>query len=101
MFEKKDIIFSGSIGICKVEDIVKLSANKKDVYTYYLLRSIINKDKTSYIPVENHTVELRELITLEEAELKKATSYNNIGDHEKEEIDYVINFHKKIGSTNL
>ena len=67
MFQKKDMIFSETLGVCSVDDIVKLADNKKDTYYYYLLRSVYDKSKKAYIPVENHSVQLRELITKEEA----------------------------------
>ncbi len=63
MFQKKDVIYSETIGVCIVEDIVKLADNRKDTYSYYLLRSAFDKTKKAYIPVENHTVRLRALIT--------------------------------------
>jgi len=69
MFQKKDCIFSDAIGVCYVEDIVKLSAQKNAApVTYYVLRSLLDKKKTSYIPVENHRSLLRPLISLEEAQ---------------------------------
>ncbi len=70
MFQKKSVFFSGSIGVCKVEDIIKLTDNKKEIHSYYSLRSVIN-NKVSYISVEGHTVELRELISTEEAKALK------------------------------
>lgn len=69
MFQKKEYIFSDSIGACIVEDIVKLSAQKNATpILYYVLRSVNDKKKTSYIPVENHKSLLRPLISLEEAQ---------------------------------
>ena len=69
MFQKKDYIFSDSIGPCVVEDIVKLAAQKNVTpVSYYVLRSVVDKKKISYIPVENHKSLLRPLVTLEEAQ---------------------------------
>lgn len=69
MFQKKEFIFSDSIGVCVVEDIVKLSAQKNAApILYYVLRSVIDTKKTSYIPVENHRSLLRPLISMEEAQ---------------------------------
>ncbi|MBR2950103.1 MAG: CarD family transcriptional regulator [Lachnospiraceae bacterium] len=69
MFQKKDVIFSDAIGVCYVEDIVKLAAQKNAVpVAYYVLRSLTDKKKNSYIPVENHKSLLRPLISLEEAQ---------------------------------
>lgn len=70
MFQKKECIFSDSIGPCVVEDIVKLAAQKNAVpVPYYVLRSVTDKKKVSYIPVENHKALLRPLISLEEAQV--------------------------------
>lgn len=66
-FEKKDIIFSASIGLCVVSDVVKLSADKSTPIPYYVLKSYYDKSKVAYIPVENHKVELRTLISEAEA----------------------------------
>ena len=62
MYSKKDIIYSSTMGLCLVKDVTKLSANKGPSIPYYVLRSIYETDKVSYIPVEEHEVELRELI---------------------------------------
>lgn len=72
MFEKKSIIFNENMGVCRVDDITGLSVQKLNPVSYYVLRSIYLKEKVAYIPVENHTVQLRELITKEEAEQKIA-----------------------------
>ena len=34
LFQKKEIIYSETIGVCVVDDIVKLADNKKDTYNY-------------------------------------------------------------------
>jgi hypothetical protein len=72
MFQKKDYIYSESMGVCLVADVTNLAPKKGTAVSYYVLKSVYQKDKTAYIPVENHTVELRELITEEQArELKE------------------------------
>ena len=68
MFEKKTYLYSENMGVCFVEDVTKLVTARKKEVPYYVLRSVYRKDKTAYIPVEGHTVELRELMTPEEAE---------------------------------
>lgn len=91
MFQKKEIIYSETIGVCVVDDIVKLSDNKKDTYNYYLLRSVFDKNKKSYIPVENHTVQLRNLVTYKEAlELQENDNFREQNEHAKNEVRYVI-----------
>ena len=67
MFEKKEIIFSEAMGVCQVAELTKLSAKSGEQVLYYGLRSISDKKKVSYIPVNNHQVNLRELFTEEEA----------------------------------
>lgn len=58
MFEKKEYIYSETLGVCRVDDVTKLSLNRGLPMTYYVLRSVSNKDKVSYIPVEHHQVQL-------------------------------------------
>ena len=91
MFEKKEIIYSETLGVCSVDDIVKLADNKKDTYNYYLLRSVYDKSKKAYIPVENHTVQLRALITKEEALcLRNEEGFDRKSEQIKGEVRYVI-----------
>lgn len=91
MFQKKEIIYSETIGVCVVDDIVKLSDSRKDTYQYYLLRSVFDKTKKSYIPVENHTVQLRNLITFEDAlALQQDAHFNEQTELVKREVGYVI-----------
>ena len=91
MFQKKDMIFSETLGVCSVDDIVKLADNKKDTYYYYLLRSVYDKAKKAYIPVENHTVQLRALITKEEALcLQMEEDFDKKSEQIKGEVRYVI-----------
>lgn len=67
MFQKKDYIYSESMGVCLVADVTNLAPKKGNAVSYYVLKSVYQKDKVAYIPVENHTVELRQLITPDEA----------------------------------
>ena len=91
MFQKKDIIYSETLGVCTVEDIVKLSDNRKDTYNYYLLRSLFDKTRKAYIPVESHSVRLRELISTEEAEtLKNSEDFEQYSQIVKNEISYIL-----------
>jgi hypothetical protein len=91
LFQKKDIIYSETIGVCVVDDIVKLADNKKDTYQYYLLRSVAERKKKAYIPVENHTVQLRRLMTLQEAvAVQKEPDYEKKDTLVKGEVQYVI-----------
>ena len=91
MFQKKDMIFSETLGVCRVDDIVKLADNKNDTYDYYLLRCVNHKSKKAYIPVENHSVQLRELITKEEALcLQMEEDFDKKSEQIKGEVRYVI-----------
>lgn len=69
MFQKKQMIYSETQGVCQVENIIQLSTknNRDNSILYYVLRSVFDKDNTAYIPVEHHQVQLRELFTEEEA----------------------------------
>lgn len=88
MFSKNDVIYSEGIGVCKVSDIVNLSVNKKPPVQYYLLTSVYDKKKASYIPVNGHQVILRQLITIDEA--KEKEKFKDIPEREKFEIKYVL-----------
>lgn len=78
MFQKKSFIYSGAIGVCQIHDITKLTENRGQSISYYVLKSVYQKTKVSYIPVENHQVLLRELISEEEAkgELERLKAEN-------------------------
>ena len=89
-FEKKDIIFSESLGVCKVDDVVRLSQKKGEGIMYYVLRSVEDKKKVAYIPVEKHEVQLRCLIDVETARKLKADCYKELSSQRKHEVDYVL-----------
>ena len=67
-FQKKQIIYSETQGVCIVDYIVQLPATKGETLPYYVLKSVFDTSKVSYIPVQNHQVVLRELFTEEEAQ---------------------------------
>lgn len=91
MFQKKQIIYSETQGVCVVDNILHLSANKQEAgVPYYVLKSIFDSTKVSYIPVENHQVELRELFTKEEAENLKDTKEAKENENLKRAIAYVL-----------
>jgi len=91
MYQKNEIIFSEGIGVCKVTDIVNLSVNKMLPVQYYLLSSVFDRSKTSYIPVTGHQVVLRQLLTVEEAEARSKA--DELSELEKKEIEYVLECH--------
>lgn len=91
MFQKKDIIYSETIGVCIVDDIVKLADSRKDTYQYYLLRSVFDKSQKAYIPVENHAVRLRTLMTPEEAQrIKDSEDFAECSELIRNEVKYVL-----------
>ncbi len=88
MFQKKDYIYSETMGVCRVDDVTNLAPKKGNAVAYYVLRSVYQKEKVAYIPVDNHAVELRELISPEEATafLEKGQSM----DEQDKESDQVL-----------
>lgn len=63
MFQKKQIIYSETLGVCVVDNIVSLAASKREKpVPYYVLKPVF-EDKVSYIPVEHHRVDILEAIT--------------------------------------
>ena len=90
MFQKKDVIFNENLGVCRVEDIVKLSPNKTNVYNYYVLRPVYDKEKKAYIPVEHHATLVRELITVGEAQKLMDEGMENESELIKNEVKYVL-----------
>ena len=96
MFEKKQIIYSETQGVCRVDNIVSLSATKGvPGVPYYVLRSVFDTDKVSYIPVDHHQVVLRELFTREEAQALIGTEELERDEKLKEAVEYVL--HNKEG----
>lgn len=95
MYEKKDIIYSSTMGLCIVKDVTKLSPDRSSPVPYYVLRAYYDKEKTAYIPVENHAVDLRCPISKEEAEAEIEVLINSdIEDDERikriGELAYVL-----------
>jgi hypothetical protein len=91
MFEKKQIIYSETQGVCQVDNIVSLSAvrGEKGV-PYYVLRSVFDSSKVSYIPVDNHQVKLRELFTREEAQALEGTEAFAKDEKLQQAVRYVL-----------
>ena len=91
MFEKKQIIYSETQGVCRVDNIVSLSATKSEKgVPYYVLRSVFDTSKVSYIPVEHHQVKLREMFTPEEAQALLESEELSKNERLKEAVDYVL-----------
>ena len=98
MFLKNQYIFSETMGVCKVVNIRKLSSKKQygDEILYYHLRSAIDKTTDAYIPVENHKVLLRELITKEEAEAFSEEELSKMNTERRDEVRFVIENDEKL-----
>lgn len=93
MFEKKDVIFSETLGVCRVAEIVKLPAKNGESVLYYGLRSVYDNKKVSYIPVEHHQVVLRNLISYDEAK-QLEEKMDTLKELQKREVSYVIENHR-------
>jgi hypothetical protein len=91
MFEKKQMIYSETQGVCQVDNIVSLSATKggKGV-PYYVLRPLFDTTGVSYIPVDNHQVKLRELFTREEAQEIEGTEAYQQDEKLHKAVNYVL-----------
>ena len=94
MFEKKDIIFSETLGVCQVAELPKLTAKNGEQVPYYGLKSIYDKSKVSYIPVEHHQVQLRELVSYEEARERLNNPPENLSELLRQEAEYVVANHR-------
>lgn len=92
MFEKKEYIFSDTMGVCVVSDIVRLAPKNRigEPVPYYLLKSVFDKSKVAYIPVEKHQVALRPLMSKEEALAVTDESMEKLNELQKAEIKFVL-----------
>ena len=90
MFEKKQKIYSETQGVCIVDNIVQLPTGKNKAVPYYVLKSVFDTSKVSYIPVHNHQVVLRELFTKEEA--KELQNHPELEKNQllKQAVEYVL-----------
>lgn len=91
MFEKKQLIYSETQGVCRVENIVTLSAARGEKgVPYYVLRPLFEQSQVSYIPVEHHKVRLRELFSEEEARALLETEELAHNEKLKQAVGYVL-----------
>ena len=89
MFQKKDIIYNETIGVCQVTEVTKLVDKRGQPIMYYGLKSL-QDGRTAYIPVENHSVVLRNLIDTDTAVERKNTGFKDRRRQEQYEINYVL-----------
>lgn len=66
MFSKNDYIVYGTTGVCKIIDIVKKNFNKNLEREYYVLKPAYDTNSTIYAPVDNKTVSIRKIMTINE-----------------------------------
>lgn len=91
MFQKKQIIYSETLGACKVENIVQLAASKDAVpVEYYVLKPLFDKRTSAYIPTQNHSQVLREMFTLEEAMQIRDAGIPEENTALKKAVEYVL-----------
>ena len=67
MFKVNDYIVYGLNGVCKIEDIEKVSISREE-HEYYILSPVYNSKMTIKIPVNNKALSLRKLMTKTEVE---------------------------------
>lgn len=99
MFQKKQYLYSETLGACQVENIVQLSAKNSSSIQYYVLKSVLDRTKVAYIPVEHHQVRLREIFTLEEAEKMKDDLRLRKDEKLRDAVDFVLRNGGKIHGT--
>jgi hypothetical protein len=97
MFQKKQYIYSETLGVCQVENITQLSTGKHEQIPYYVLRPIFAKEEVSYIPVEHHQMVLRELFSEEEARTMEEDPQLDLQKNVnlKNAIDFVLHHRRK------
>ncbi len=97
MFQKKQYIYSETLGVCLVENITQLSTGRDGQISYYVLRPVFAKEEVSYIPVEHHQMALRELFTEEEARrLEQDPTIDLAKDQRlKDAVDFVLHDRRK------
>lgn len=100
MFQKKQYIYSETQGVCVVENIVQLSVGKGESLPYYVLKSVFDETKVSYIPVNNHQVVLKELFSMEEALRLEQDASLKENEKLQEAIRFVLQKEKKENVTD-
>lgn len=65
MFKINDYVVYGSNGVCRVEDIEKMSLRNQEL-EYYILSPVYNNKMTIKIPVNNKKILMRELMSKSE-----------------------------------
>lgn len=87
---KRNRLYSETLGVCVVDNIVSLAASKREKPVLYYVLKPVFEDKVSYIPVEHHRVVLRDMFTGEEALKLKETEQYEKDKHLRQAVDYVL-----------
>ena len=69
MFEKGEYVVYGSKGVCEITDIstINISGMNREKL-YYFLRPVNDRDAKIFIPVDSDKIQMRRILTQEEAE---------------------------------
>lgn len=69
MFEAGEYVIYGSIGVCKIDEIKKMTPpGTKTEKMYYVLDPVYDKRRMVYTPVSNDKVLMRRILTVKEAD---------------------------------
>lgn len=69
MFEAGEYIIYGNSGVCKVEEVTKMTApGSKEERLYYVLKPVYEKECRLFTPVDNQKVIMRPVLTKQEAD---------------------------------
>jgi len=91
ILKKNEIVFSDSLGVCQVTEVSKLTTKKGDSILYCRLQSVFNKEKFAYIPAKGHQMQLRDIISVHEAnKLKGNKDFATLSLIQQEEVEYVL-----------
>lgn len=66
MFKIGDCVMYGTIGVCKVVDIVKERFINNELKEYYVLDPVFCNNTTIKIPVDNKKIQIRKVISKEQ-----------------------------------
>lgn len=87
IYSKKDYVYADTLGVCRVEEVTNLATKDGNVTQYYGLRCMQHETTTAYFPVEGHEVNIRPLITKEEA-----VKITEMSDDDKKELDEKLRY---------
>lgn len=90
MFKIGEFVIYGTVGVCQISDISQqdFSGNERK---YYLLSPVYDKDTTIYAPVDSAKVNMREIMSRQDAErfvahLPSVKSRSYINDKERTQV---------------